>query len=80
MSVANAMYTALHNEAWAEITTARATLLIYFTSPVGIGEHPQHLEEMTKLLDKISQAEDRIKALSEHFSEFGNTEQSHASS
>ena len=80
MSVANAMYAALHNQARAEISTARATLLVYFTNPVGIGEHPQHLEEMTKLLDQISQAEDRITALSEHFSEFGNTEQSHASS
>ena len=80
MSVANAMYAALHNEARAQISTARATLLVYFTNPVGIGEHPQHLEEMTKLLDEISQAEDRLTALAEHFSEFGNVEQSHQAS
>ena len=80
MSVANALYTALHNEAQAQISNARATLLVYFTNPAGIGEHPQHLEEMTKLLDQISKAEDRITALSQHFSEYDNIQQSQQSS
>ena len=32
----------------AEIAEANATINIYLTNSVGIGEHPQHLEEMDK--------------------------------
>ena len=32
---------------------------------VGIGEHPQHLDEIDKLVDKIAQAEEKIKILQE---------------
>jgi hypothetical protein len=42
-------------------------LIIYFDSPVGIGEHPQHLEEMNKLVDQIATAEDKLKSLNKHF-------------
>ena len=47
----------------AEIAEAKATINIYLTNSVGIGEHPQHLEEMDKLVDKIAQAEEKIKVL-----------------
>ena len=47
----------------AEIAEANATINIYLTNSVGIGEHPQHLEEMDKLIDKIAQAEEKIKVL-----------------
>ena len=47
----------------AEIAEANATINIYLTNSVGIGEHPQHLEEMDKLVDKIAQAEEKIKVL-----------------
>ena len=47
----------------AEIAEANATINIYLTNSVGIGEHPQHLEEMDKLVDKIAQAEEKIKEL-----------------
>jgi hypothetical protein len=30
---------------------------------VGIGEHPQHLEELDKLLAKIAEAKDKLEAL-----------------
>mgnify|MGYP001377945911 CR=1 FL=1 len=40
------LYRALVAKYTAEIVQARSTLMIYFTNPVGIGEHPQHLEEM----------------------------------
>ena len=36
---------------------------IYLNNPVGIGEHPQHLEEIDKLLQKIVDAEEKIKEL-----------------
>ena len=47
----------------AEIAEAKATINIYLTNSVGIGEHPQHLEEMDKLIDKIAQAEEKIEVL-----------------
>ena len=47
----------------ADIAEASATVNIYLTNSVGIGEHPQHLEEMDKLIDKIAQAEEKIEVL-----------------
>ena len=47
----------------AEIAENTATLNIYLTNPVGIGEHPQHLEEIDKLLAKIADAKDKMEAL-----------------
>ena len=47
----------------AQILEADATLKIYFESSVGIGEHPQHIEEVDKLIDKIANAEEKIKVL-----------------
>ena len=38
----------------AEIAEADATANIYLENSVGIGEHPQHIEEVNKLIDKIS--------------------------
>ena len=42
------MYEALCKKYEAEMAEAESSLLVYFTSPVGIGEHPQHIEEMDK--------------------------------
>ena len=47
----------------ADIAAADATIKIYLTNSVGIGEHPQHLEEIDKLLQKIVDAEEKLKAL-----------------
>ena len=47
----------------AQILEADATLKIYFESSVGIGEHPQHIDEVDKLMDKIANAEEKIKVL-----------------
>ena len=47
----------------ANIETAKATLNIYTTNSVGIGEHPQHLEEMDKLLEEIATNRDKLEAL-----------------
>ena len=56
-------YLALVKKYEAEIAEAEATLSIYFTNPVGIGEHPQHIEEMDKYLDKLSNAQDKLENL-----------------
>ena len=65
MSLQQKMYYALIKKYEADIAEAEATLTIYFTTPVGIGEHPQHLEEMDKMIDKLSTAKDKLERLQE---------------
>ena len=36
----------------SEVAEAEATLMVYMENAVGIGEHPQHLEEMDKFVEK----------------------------
>ena len=57
------MTAALRARYEADIAEADATINIYLTNPVGIGEHPQHLEEVDKLLTKIADAKDKLEAL-----------------
>ena len=47
----------------AQILEASATLKIYLDDSVGIGEHPQHIDEVDKLIEKIATAEEKIEAL-----------------
>ena len=47
----------------AQISEADAIIKIYLENSVGIGEHPQHLEEIDKLFDKIATAEEKLKVL-----------------
>jgi hypothetical protein len=49
----------------AQIAEAEATLEIYLDHSVGIGEHPQHLDEMDKLFDKIATAKEKLKEAEE---------------
>jgi hypothetical protein len=65
MKIAESMYKALVKKYEAEIAEAEATLLIYFNYPVGIGEHPQHLEEMDKLVEKMTNAKDKLETLNQ---------------
>ena len=57
------MTAALRARYEAGIAEADAPINIYLTNPVGIGEHPQHLEEVDKLLAKIADAKDKLEAL-----------------
>ena len=59
----NGIIQALEDKYEAEISAAHATINIYLTNSVGIGEHPQHLEEIDKLLSKIAEAKDKKEAL-----------------
>jgi hypothetical protein len=68
--LANYLYDALELKYKSEITTAKATLFIYFNNSVAIGEHPQQLEEMDKLMGDISDAEDKLENLAKHFSRY----------
>tara|TARA_Y100001937_G_scaffold99105_1_gene135352 strand:- start:1009 stop:1209 length:201 start_codon:yes stop_codon:yes gene_type:complete len=58
-----AILDALEKKYEADIAAADATIKIYLENSVGIGEHPQHLEEIDKLLQKIVDAEEKLKAL-----------------
>jgi hypothetical protein len=61
--IAQKMYEALTLKYRSEMAEAEATLLIYFNNSVGIGEHPQHLEEMDKFVDKLTNAKDKLEML-----------------
>ena len=50
----------------AQIAEAKATLEIYLDHSVGIGEHPQHLDEMDKLFEKIATAKEKLEELEEY--------------
>tara|TARA_R100000278_G_scaffold52013_1_gene43852 strand:- start:324 stop:536 length:213 start_codon:yes stop_codon:yes gene_type:complete len=56
---------ALEDKYNAQISEADATLKIYFNNSVGIGEHPQHIEECDKLIEKIATAEEKLIILKE---------------
>jgi hypothetical protein len=57
------LYDALIKKYEAQIAEGEATLEIYFTNSVGIGEHPQHLEEMDKYVTMITDAKDKKDTL-----------------
>ena len=49
----------------AEIAEADATANIYLSNSVGIGEHPQHIEEVNKQVEKIANAKEKLDVLDE---------------
>ena len=57
------MIDALEKRYEAEIAEAEATIKIYLNNSVGIGEHPQHLEEVDKLLSKSVDANEKLNEL-----------------
>ena len=57
------LYKALKAKYEAQIAEAEATLAIYFNNSVGIGEHPQHLEEMDKFIAQLAEAKDKLDNL-----------------
>tara|TARA_B110000858_G_C17392909_1_gene288978 strand:+ start:104 stop:331 length:228 start_codon:yes stop_codon:yes gene_type:complete len=58
-----ALLDALEARYEAQISEADATLKIYLEHPVGIGEHPQHLDEIDKLFQKIADAQEKLKVI-----------------
>ena len=63
MTKSQLLYRALEAKYEAQIAEAQATLAIYFESSVGIGEHPQHLEEMDKFVTQLADAQDKLETL-----------------
>jgi len=65
--IQNKMYEALKKKYESEMLDAESSLLVYFTNPVGIGEHPQHIEEMDKLIEKRANAQDKLENLEQFY-------------
>ena len=67
MDIRSLIVKALRKKYEADIEQSKTTVNIYLERPVGIGEHPQHLEEVDKLISVIVDAEDKMRALNNHF-------------
>ena len=65
MSLRSALLQALEDRYNAQISESDATIQIYLEKPVAIGEHPQHVDECDKLINKIAEAEDKLQVLKE---------------
>ena len=59
----NAILDALEDRYAAQISEADATIKIYLEHSVGIGEHPQHIDEIDKLFQKIVDAQEKLEAI-----------------
>jgi hypothetical protein len=60
-----AILDALRAKYEAEIAEADATANIYLENSVGIGEHPQHINEINKQVEKIANAKEKLDVLDE---------------
>jgi len=60
-----AILKALEDRYEAQISEADATLKIFLDHSVGIGEHPQNIDEVDKLIQKVSSAKGKLQTLKE---------------
>ena len=67
----DAMYAKYH----ADKADAVARLNVYLTNYVGIGEHPQHTEEMDQIIDQFASAQDKLEALKMMLSHIGDSKE-----
>ena len=68
--IPSVLFKALERKYESDLATAQASVLIYMNSSVGIGEHPQHVEEMDKLIDTMADAEDKLDILRKYFGNY----------
>lgn len=67
--MANLKLEALKAHYVAKRLKAIATLDVYFNNSVGIGEHPQIIDEMDNLVRQIADAEGCLDVLNSNFTE-----------
>ena len=67
MDIRESMIKALRKKYEAVIEEAKATAEVYLHRPVGIGEHPQFIEELDKLINTIAEAEDKLTVVNQRF-------------
>ena len=63
MELRRVIIEALEKRYEAQLAESDATLKIYLENSVGIGEHPQHVDECDKLIAKVAEAEEKLRVL-----------------
>ena len=61
------MLEALKKRYEAQVAEGIAIVNVYLKHPVGIGEHPQHLEEMDKWIEQMASAQDKLDILEKEY-------------
>ena len=63
MDLRTVIIEALEKRYEAQLAESDATLKIYLENSVGIGEHPQHIDEIDKQMQKLVDAQEKLKEL-----------------
>ena len=63
----NEMIKALKKHAEDKIAMAKATAQVYMNNPVGIGEHPQVMEELEKQMMEMAKYDDVLQMIKKYF-------------
>lgn len=63
MEIKRRLVEALRSKYRADMELAAAALQVYLERPAGIGEHPQILDEMDKLVESYANAKDKLHSL-----------------
>ena len=66
---------ALYSKYHADKADAVARLNIYLSNSVGIGEHPQHTEEIDNIVDQFATAQDKLESLKMMLSHIGDSKE-----
>lgn len=69
MQEQNLLFEAALRHYEAKEAEAKAILSVYFTNPVGIGEHPDLLAEIKKYVEMLDAAQGAIETLKKNFLE-----------
>ena len=64
-NMSNLIYNALYKEASAKEAKAIVLLQNYFENSVGVGEHPDIVEECRKLVSSVIESREMMKTLEE---------------
>lgn len=67
MQAQNLLFEAALRHYEAKEAEAKAILSVYFTNPVGIGEHPDLLTEIKKYVQMLDEAQGAIETLKHNF-------------
>ena len=66
MLIKSVLLDALEARYESQIAEAEAIIKIYLENSVGIGEHPQHIDEIDKLFQKIADAQEKLEAIKDY--------------
>ena len=65
------VYDALRLKYEAEIKEAETNIINYVTNSVGVAEHPNIIESTDLLVDKLANAEDKLRTLEDWYKKIG---------